>query len=119
LELLPVGFDPDDAPLLWWDGHLARYSTGKMPVPLKLSIGTPSRKVTAEGTQCVTKLTKWNFELEVHYLFLLEKGPPGVMWTIYEVLRFALTANVRTDIVNISSERLFLLRISPRGPVSV
>jgi hypothetical protein len=35
LGRLPVGFDPDGAPLLWWDGHLARYSTGKMPVPLK------------------------------------------------------------------------------------
>jgi hypothetical protein len=80
---------------------------------------TPSRKVTADGTQCVTKLTKWNLELEVHYLFLLEKGPFGSMRTIYEVLRFALTANVRTDIVNISSERLFLPRKCPWGPVSV
>jgi hypothetical protein len=56
LGRLPVGFDPDGALLLWWDGHLARYSTGRMPT--KAFKKTPSRKITAEGIKCVTELTK-------------------------------------------------------------
>jgi hypothetical protein len=38
LGRIPVGFDPDGAPLLWWDGHLRLSQNRK----LKYNRGTPA-----------------------------------------------------------------------------